>query len=105
MRLIDADELLDEICREQCERKFADCDGMCEMAAVVVNAPTVGGWISVKDRLPEKNVPVLVWEKQGFAYVDMLEAECVWQIASTNYAIVTHWMPLPEPPKEETPDA
>lgn len=42
MRLIDADELLDEICREQCERKFADCDGMCEMAAAVVNAPTVG---------------------------------------------------------------
>jgi len=41
MRPIDADELLDEICREQCERKFTDCDGMCEMAAVVVNAPTV----------------------------------------------------------------
>lgn len=41
MRPIDAGELLDEICREQCERKFKDCDGMCEMAAVVVNAPTI----------------------------------------------------------------
>ena len=70
---------------------------ICEM---LDEAPTVGGWISVEDRLPEKNVPVLVWEKQGFAYVDRLEAECAWQIASTHHAIVTHWLPLPEPPEE-----
>jgi hypothetical protein len=60
MRPIDADELLDEICRDQCERKYKDCDGTCEIAAYVVNAPTIGGWISVKDRLPESGKPVLV---------------------------------------------
>lgn len=41
-RLIDADALLDEICRDQCERKHKDCDSTCELAAYVVNAPTIG---------------------------------------------------------------
>ncbi len=62
-------------------------------------------WIRVEDELPDKNVPVLVWEKQGFAYIDRLEAECAWQIASTHHAIITHWMPLPEPPKEDDNEA
>ena len=57
MRMIDADTLLDEICRDQCERKYNDCDGTCEIAAYVVNAPTVGGWISVKDDLPKEETP------------------------------------------------
>lgn len=68
------------------------------------DTPIVTDWVSVEDRLPEKNVPVLVWEKQGFAYVDRLEAECAWQIASTHHAIVTHWRPLPEPPEEVSGD-
>jgi hypothetical protein len=56
------------------------------------------GWISVKDRLPEDIKPVLVWESQGFAYVDnYLNGD--WSIGSANGAIITHWMPLPEPPK------
>lgn len=59
------------------------------------------GWISVKDRLPEEEVYVLVWETQGFAYCDMLKSGA-WNIGANNGAIISHWMPLPEPPKEET---
>ena len=59
------------------------------------------GWISVKDKLPEEGVYVLVWETQGFAYCDMLKSG-VWNIGANNGAIISHWMPLPEPPKEET---
>ena len=116
MRLIDADALkkdwgMADRC-EDCPRDARDCRyGMVltrmDVCGMLDDAPTVEmpGWISVKERLPEKNVPVLVWEKQGFAYVDRLEAECAWQIASTRHAIVTHWMPLPEPPEEVSGDA
>ena len=55
MRLIDADVLIAEICQDQCERKYCDCDYTCSVVAHVVNAPTVeavpvvhGKWI-VKD--------------------------------------------------------
>ena len=57
-------------------------------------------WISVKDRLPEEGVDVLVWETQGFAYCDMLKSG-VWNIGADEGAIISHWMPLPEPPKGE----
>lgn len=67
-------------------------------------------WISVKDRMPEKDEGVLVYgkadkccgscvmlgearyshEREQFSYG---EWDCVCE--------ATHWMPLPEPPKEE----
>lgn len=56
-------------------------------------------WVSVKDRMPEENVPVLVWELQGFAYVDVYK-DGAWEVGTPNLAKFTHWMPLPEPPKE-----
>lgn len=127
MRLIDADELLDEICREQCERKFKDCDGMCEMAAVVVNAPTIGGWISVKDDMPKEHDSIFanythlnkhMWTKESdnvIVYVRFpdgtgrstegrLQDGKWWtRISPTLEPVVTHWMPMPGEPKEETP--
>lgn len=73
-------------------------------------------WISVNDRLPESNLNVLVFEsgriaiaqrptKMDFAILnDTYEKEwpentfdnADWHFPSTE---VTHWMPLPEPPK------
>lgn len=41
MRLIDADELIRAICREECDRAYEDCDYTCSSVAPVVNAPTV----------------------------------------------------------------
>jgi hypothetical protein len=61
-------------------------------------------WISVKDRLPEKSVPVLICANghRVTAYYDkvkkvfrLTEDEDLYYLA--NY--VTHWMPLPDPPK------
>lgn len=76
-------------------------------------------WISVEERLPEFNQNVLVYgvglpkygfegqtaiaitsytnHKYGFDIVGWNEP---WQYFSADYKI-THWMPLPEPPKEE----
>ena len=65
-------------------------------------------WISVRDILPEKGVCVLVRAKTKFAAgesicIDRLEngeKRPVWFYTHGWYE-VTHWMPLPEPPKEE----
>jgi hypothetical protein len=59
-------------------------------------------WISVKDRLPEANSHVLVYPARGKEYQVWFFAangawydECGWCARG-----ITHWMPLPEPPKE-----
>ena len=62
-------------------------------------------WIPVTERLPEKNTSVLVYykhgrnifwydEKDGFCDIDQYGMNC-------PDGTVTHWMPLPEPPKGE----
>lgn len=53
-------------------------------------------WISVKERLPEESGPVLAYETSlgviaAYYHADMISS--AWQS-------ITHWMPLPEPPKE-----
>lgn len=67
-------------------------------------------WISVKDRLPEKEGGYLVRkvhaysDKDGYSKIDV----CIYckmrdpeWIGCGNLCKVTHWMPLPEPPEEE----
>ena len=58
-------------------------------------------WIRVEDKLPEKGVDVLLTNGIDvyFGFIGF-DVEPVW----TNrygewYRFVTHWMPLPEPPK------
>ena len=69
-------------------------------------------WISVKDRLPEIDTKVICrygFEKDGkrsrMMFTGCLDyyacdAEPHFQHASSGL-YVTHWMPIPEPPKEE----
>ena len=78
-------------------------------------------WISVEERLPEPNTTVLLiahgWEPE-LVYIGKLEKvesekswltglvskASEWMVYGFSYfkePIVTHWMPLPEPPKEE----
>lgn len=63
-------------------------------------------WISVKDRLPEKKHEVYLCSLdsclfQGSQYIDirLFDSDGKWRNGT-----VTHWMPLPELPKEETHD-
>lgn len=62
-------------------------------------------WISVEDRLPEPNKLVLcLWKRlddeshYGFA---TYQEHGSWYVSNEGMPIVSHWMPLPEPPKGE----
>ena len=62
-------------------------------------------WISVKDRLPEMCTDVIVCNENGRVYSAWYNyGDNSWLYAFTAEIIthkVTHWMPLPEPPKED----
>jgi len=74
-------------------------------------------WISVKDRLPElkesysgsplRSERVLIYNGH---YVDLGKIEesykrrvRSWKDSTYRIACVTHWQPLPEPPREREP--
>ena len=60
-------------------------------------------WISVEERLPEEDVTVLVYRDGCCGVARLLDAEPEIMWTYTGFGgDPTHWMPLPEPPKEET---
>jgi len=64
-------------------------------------------WISVKDRLPEPNDYVLLYDSSlNLVYEGKLLASDFYYSERAGYSAdigddceVTHWMPLPEPPQ------
>ena len=88
--------------------EFADC--------LLANGVTVQEWISVDDRLPDNKeydwVLAQVVEDNGFMHIptvmeyrqsknDWFEETYGWLSDHNGAFTVTHWMPLPEPPKGE----
>lgn len=62
-------------------------------------------WRSVKDKLPKDEILYLVW--LGNSYDVALYAgngEWCMPYMDNITTLVTHWMPLPEPPKEDEDD-
>ena len=66
-------------------------------------------WIPVTERLPELNKVVTLTDGQdvghGFLFdVRQSGTVMIWStpFSDINEAHITHWMPLPDPPKEET---
>ena len=74
---------------------------------------TSDGWIPVEERLPEEDGSYLVCTDLGSVYTSHFYAEkhfasmCVYgyvreaQWSRRGKAKVTHWMPMPQPPKED----
>lgn len=123
MRLIDADTLLtayEDTMKElvqatNIENISLEALSLLCGAKLIAEAPTVGGWISVKDRLPkQKWTNYLVATKiqtdgtRGFNIAWVNDDNGVWKSNDEwicdGREIVTHWMPLPEPPKENEDD-
>ena len=112
-RLIDADELMESV------RKALGIKSMAKSLLLpaertiidqIDSAPTIGGWISVKDKLPERKwIDYLVATRiqndgtRGFNVAWLNDDNGVWKSNDEwicdGREIVTHWMPLPEPPK------
>lgn len=91
---------------------------------LIANGVTIQRWIPVSERLPDEDGKYLVFEQSGgrtvtsvlwFAKdarkVDRYDFRGRWKNAWYEYDSewghytvdsVTHWMPLPQPPKEET---
>lgn len=105
MRLIDANALYDSYLEEM--RTLIESTNNANISEealsllcgskLITDAPTIGGWISVKDRLPMKRKQVLVYSITHGVRSDFIDWSGRWYTVKN----VTHWMPLPEPPKEE----
>ena len=95
--------------------------GMTEDGEAIINAIPAADvverprWIPVTERLPNCNGCYLVWRPHFFCGEIGMPSICYFDGSNTwhdSYGVdftrtlhpedVTYWMPLPEPPKEET---
>lgn len=68
----------------------------------ITNLPTSAKWISVKEQMPAANICVLIAQDKTIwvsGYCDTLKTWGWYENGETCRP--THWMPLPEAPKEE----
>ena len=95
---------------EECKRSKEKCCGFYA-DHLIANGVTVQEWISVDDRLPEEGEYVLCVLK-GFNYggkiqvckfvpADKFKDKPYFEHFRNGFPSVTHWMPLPQPPKGE----
>ena len=85
----------------QVEEKTASMGGRgmtYKEASKAFGGVTVQEWISVKDRLPEPTYCVLVVGAYSEMAIDALGTDGEWMGMVED---ITHWMPLPKPPKGE----
>lgn len=67
---------------------------------------TVREWVDVKDRLPEESGMYIVTANDGHAqrvsFVQWQKKNRTWNLTGArSYWRVTHWQPMPQPPKGE----
>ena len=112
---MDVREKLVELCEDLETLPCCDTyEGQAEY--LISNGVTVQEWISAKDRLPDNKehdwVLAQVVEDNGYMHIpkvmeyrqlrnDWFEETYGWLSEHNGVFTVTHWMPLPEPPKRE----
>ena len=89
-------KVLDEWWWEEKIKRIAD--------HLISNGVTVQEWISVEDRLPEEKVNCIVHYKHAYCDNDDYWAIGICFYDGEKFQMdwsykVTHWMPLPKPPK------
>ena len=64
---------------------------------LIQNGVTFQKWVPVSERLPEQGQEVIIYT--GNILKPTVLAYQFWNPKYDTWAHVTHWMPLPEPPK------
>ena len=105
-----------EICDKRCayhdwRGTGYDCSSMlCQDALAHIEKleAQIPRWIPVEERLPEAEVLAANFQPGTYGYTDLIigyvtsrEQGCFAENEHELLHSVTHWMPLPEPPKEE----
>lgn len=107
--LIDRQAALEELCRYCVYSDFEHCPDRCAEFRNISKLPTIdpeslrkkGEWISVKDRLPNYDTPVIICTDEKFVYAGTIIGG-TWFLDNDSWTEnVTHWMPLPEPPNAD----
>ena len=119
-------ELLDNFHRDLSpfagnEKLFVVDDNVEQAEYLIEHGVTVQEWIPVTERLPERDKEVLLivhgWEDRLYytgclhrqeaerSWLTGIESKAsdwkIWGFSYLREPIVTHWMPLPQPPKGE----
>ncbi|GDA01375.1 putative phage protein [Escherichia coli] len=87
------------------ENKGSSTNNFREISETSTNYPvTPDGWISCSERMPDDGQEVVVQTHSGWHYIAFYESHSGLFYDSpagdVEYVLVTHWMPLPEPPQE-----
>lgn len=100
---------IERICKEhddclECPAawRVKDCKSGFIADRLIAGGVTVNEWVSVEDRYPSHGDVVLIYTKHKEIQTFQWDATTqTWVGDSYDYAtmFVTHWMPLPEPPK------
>lgn len=82
---------------------------IAELEARIAELEAKQRWIPVSERLPEVEVNVLaaVYDASNSSVSMQIlkhHGEGKWFFWDTCYYVVTHWMPLPEPPEDNNND-
>lgn len=78
--------------------KWTDFPNQCGVP-VCARFEEKSAWISVDERLPNEAERVLVYGENGFCFATRYKGD--WLMPMIYPGELTHWMPLPEPPKGE----
>ena len=89
-----------------CDPMYYNVDALAIADHLISNGVTVQEWIPVDDRLPEETINCIVHYQHAYC-----DNDDYWAIGFCCYDgekfqlgpayKVTHWMPLPQPPKGE----
>ena len=119
--LITSDDYENSVCLgypcKVCPYKGEDCTYKAQADHLIANGVTVqdvhdtnvGEWISVKDRLPEPFVPVLICREKepGKRIVEQGYKDLGkwWKVYGTRVTQIIGWMPMPQPPAADGTNA
>ncbi|EID3923488.1 DUF550 domain-containing protein [Salmonella enterica] len=86
------------------ENSISSTNNFREIAETSTNSPVIpDGWISCSERMPAQDDWVLIYSKHGEYLAGQVQGEYVELNDGTLswLGAALHWMPLPEPPKQE----